>query len=302
MKISVIGSINRDQNIYIEKIPRRGETVVGKSVAYFPGGKGANQAAGMAKLGADVRMFGAVGRDAAGEEMLKSMREDGLNTEYIRIVDDVPTGQAIITVDASDNSIIIISGANEKVDLVYVKSVEENIMEADLIVLQNEIPIPTIHYLIRAAYARGKKILLNPAPALTLSEDLLNMLTYVTPNEHEVNCLLENFHGKPQDLLKKYKGKLIVTQGKIGCSVCIDGKRPEIIPGIRANVVDTSGAGDSFNAAFCVAVLKGMPLKDALRFGNTAAGLSTEKKGARGGMPSMEDICARDSHFRKYLQ
>ena len=292
MKIAVVGSINMDQLVYAERIPLKGETIAGRNMEFLPGGKGANQAVAMARLGADVSMFGCVGNDDTGDKLIEVLNKNGVDTRHMKRLDDVLTGQAVITIGENDNTIVVIPGANQHVDTEYIKGVQEQILAADMIVLQNEIPAETIEFVINLGYKNGKKIVWNPAPARAVKPELIDKITYITPNEHEV-CIIWNTEEKyVYELLKKYPGKLLVTEGAKGVSICMDGSSIETIPAMKVQVKDTTGAGDTLNGAFCVGISQGMDELDALRFANTAAGLSVQKRGAQSGMPTLEEVKA----------
>lgn len=288
-KIGVVGSINMDMTVQAERIPLKGETLKGENLRYIPGGKGANQAVSMAKLGADVVMFGCVGKDAAGESLCKNLKDMGVDTTYIKEVDGVPTGLAIITVGENDNTIVVVAGANNEVTIDYVQSIQEALLKCDIVLLQHEIPQETIEYVIEFCHENGIHVVLNPGPARPVKKEVLEKVTYLTPNEHETVILF----GKEQtfeELMKQYPEKLVITQGSRGVSTCLESGEVLLVPARRANVVDTTGAGDTLNGAFTVAITEGKSIQDALRFANTAASLSTEKFGAQGGMPTYDEV------------
>jgi ribokinase len=289
MKIAVVGSINMDMTVTAERIPLKGETLTGNSISYIPGGKGANQAVAMAKLGAEVQMFGCVGDDSSGEKLLANLEQYGIDISCVRKVQGVPTGTAFITVGENDNTIIVIAGANGCVDREYVDSVKDEIFTAELVVLQHEIPIDTVEYVVRLCHEKQIKVVLNPAPAHEIAPEILEMVDYVTPNEHEAAILFGDELSQ-EDLLKKYPQKLIITQGSRGVSVGRLNGEIENIPARPAKVVDTTGAGDTLNGAFCVQISRGADIAEALRFANVTASLSTERFGAQGGMPTYEEV------------
>ena len=290
MEIAVVGSMNMDMIVHADRIPRKGETIAGSGIEYQPGGKGANQAVAMAKLGAAVTMFGCTGEDAVGKELIDHMAACGVNTENIKTVKGVPTGQAIITVGESDNTIVIIAGANDCVNMAYAQEYMDKILNADIIVLQNEIPEETVEYVIRLCHEHHKRIVWNPAPARALDSELLEMITYMTPNEHEARVIWGEQAEHIDGLLTRYPGKLIVTQGEKGVSVNIEGEGIVAIPAMKVEVKDTTGAGDTLNGAFCVGLSRNMDEREALQFANAAAGLSVQKYGAQAGMPGLEDV------------
>ena len=289
MKLAVVGSINMDMTVTAERIPLKGETLLGDSIHYIPGGKGANQAVAMARLGAEVEMFGCVGDDSNGEKLLENLRKEGVGIRHIKVLKEVPTGIALITVGENDNTIIVVPGANGQVDQIYADSIKEELKAFDMVVLQQEIPLETVHDLICFCAENGIKVILNPAPAAKVPLDIIEKVTYLTPNEHEA-VLIFGEEETTEELLKKYPEKLVITQGSRGVSVC--GKNGEVltVPARPAIVADTTGAGDTLNGAFSVQIAKGEPIAEALRYANTAASLSTEKFGAQGGMPTAEEV------------
>ena len=291
MKLAVVGSINTDMTVTAERIPLKGETLMGSSLSYIPGGKGANQAVAMAKLGAEVEMFGCVGDDDNGRRMLDNLKSHGVKTDHIQSLEGVPTGIAMITVGENDNTIVVVSGANGKVDRAYVDSIKEELLQYDMVVLQHEIPLDTVHYLVDFCYEKQISVVLNPAPAAEVPMDIIEKVTYVTPNEHEA-VLIFGDDLATEELLKKYPEKLVITQGSRGVSTCLRDGRVLNVPARKANVVDTTGAGDTLNGAFCVRIAAGDSMEDALTYANVAASLSTEKFGAQTGMPRADEVAA----------
>ena len=290
-KIGVVGSINMDMTVKAERIPLKGETLKGWDLKYIPGGKGANQAVAMAKLGAEVEMFGCIGDDAAGASLLKNLQDTGVETKCIKTVTGVPTGLAMITVGDNDNTIIVVAGTNDHVNIGYVNEVKDSLLECEIVLLQHEIPQETVEYVIALCAENGVKVVLNPGPARPVKQEILEKLTYLTPNEHEAEILF----GRDisfEEMMKRYPEKLVITQGSRGVSTCLKNGQVILVPARKANVVDTTGAGDTLNGAFTVAVTVGKEIPEALAFANTAAGLSTEKFGAQGGMPTREEVMA----------
>lgn len=288
-KIGVVGSINMDMTVKAERIPLKGETLKGDDLQYIPGGKGANQAVAMAKLGAHVEMFGCVGADDAGKKLVDNLEKMGVETGSVKTVPGVPTGLAIITVGENDNTIIVVAGANACVDIAYVNEIKEKLLECEIVLLQHEIPQETIEYVIALCTEHGVKVVLNPGPARPVKPEVLEKVTYLTPNEHEA-VILFGAESTFEELMERYPEKLVITQGSKGVSTCLKSGEIVTVPARTSKVVDTTGAGDTLNGAFTVAVTEGRKMKDALRFANIAAGLSTEKFGAQGGMPSYEEV------------
>lgn len=289
MKLAVVGSINTDMTVTAERIPLKGETLMGDSISYIPGGKGANQAVAMAKLGAEVEMFGCVGNDSNGQKMLDNMKNVGIKTDHIKVLEDVPTGIAMITVAENDNTIVVVPGANGKVDKAYVDSIKDALQTYDMVVLQHEIPLDTVHYIVEFCAEKNIPVVLNPAPAAKVPMEIIEKVTYLTPNEHEA-VLIFGDELTTEELLKKYPEKLLITQGSKGVSTCLKSGEILTVPPRPAKVVDTTGAGDTLNGAFCVKTAGGADIKTALTFANTAASLSIEKFGAQSGMPTVQEV------------
>ena len=287
-KIAVIGSINMDMTAVSERIPRPGETISAKSLRYIPGGKGANQAVAASRLGGDVTMFGCVGDDAFGVKLIDNLKDNGINTDFIRTIPGESSGLAMIVVAENDNAITVIPGANALVSAEYIDSNWNEIIRSDIILLQNEIPEETIIYVINRLYAEDKTIIYNPAPARLSDKTIIDKVSFFTPNEHEARIVLGDDITDIRELIGKYNGKMIVTLGSKGVAG-YDGGYIQI-PAIKANVVDTTGAGDTMNGAFAYALSAGMSYRDALVFANTAAGIATEKEGAQAGIPTRAEV------------
>ena len=289
MKIAVVGSINMDQTVTAERIPLKGETLQGDSLSYIPGGKGANQAVAMARLGAEVEMFGCVGDDSNGRMLIENLQANGVKTAHIRKIKGIPTGLAVITVGEKDNTIIVIAGANAQVSCEYIDSIKKELLTFDYVVMQHEIPEETVAYVTELCYEKGIKVILNPAPARPVSKEVLNKITWLTPNEHEAKILFGEETGT-EELLKKYPEKLVITLGSDGVAAAKKDGTVIHIPVRPAKVADTTGAGDTLNGAFCTKIAEGTGLEEALSFANTAASLSTEKFGAQAGMPTRNEV------------
>jgi ribokinase len=234
-------------------------------------------------------MFGCVGDDENGRKMLDNFRANGVNTDYVKTVQGIPTGIAIITVGESDNTIIVVAGANGAVDRAYVDSVKDELLQYDMVVLQHEIPLDTVHYIVELCYESHVPVVLNPAPAAEVPADIIDKVTWLTPNEHEA-ALIFGTDRTAEELLAAYPEKLVITQGSRGVSAGLASGGILNVPVRAAKVADTTGAGDTLNGAFCVRIAMGDSMEDALRYANTAASLSTEKFGAQGGMPTAEEV------------
>lgn len=289
MKIGVVGSINMDMTITAPRIPHKGETLVGERVRYIPGGKGANQAVAMARLDAEVEMFGCVGEDGFGSRLIENLKANGVQTGNIRKLEGVSTGMAFITVGEQDNTIIIIPGANACVSKTYADEIREDLLRCDMVVLQHEIPLETVEYVVSLCADHNIKTILNPAPAFLVPEEVIRKVSYLTPNQHEAALIFGECQDI-RDLLKQYPEKLIITQGSKGVITSLRSGEILEVPARKTTVVDTTGAGDTLNGAFAVRIAYGDKIEDALRYANVAASLSIEKFGAQGGMPRREEV------------
>lgn len=286
-RISVIGSCNMDVVVEADRRPSAGETVIGKRLLLSPGGKGANQAVAAARLGEEVFMIGCVGQDAYGDIMLKALKDSGVDTSHVTVLENETTGTAHITLAEGDNSIIVIKGANDKVTPEIVDKSFDVIASSDLVMLQHEIPLETVGYIIDRCYKEGIPVMLNPAPYMDIPADWIEKVTYITPNEHEAALM---FSGMERDeILKNHAGKVIMTVGSEGV---VYGDAGEVVhvPGFKVSVADTTGAGDTFNGAFAAGRCEGFSMKEAIRFANAAAALSVQKIGAQGGMPWRREV------------
>ena len=292
MKIAVVGSLNMDMTVTSPRIPHKGETILGDSLSFFPGGKGANQAYALGRLGAQAAMYGCVGQDDFGRQLIDNLDQAGVDASQVKRLPDVKTGVALITVAEKDNTIVVVPGANARVSPAYIDSVADRLMQSDLVMMQLEIPLDTVVHVAELCAVAGIPVLLNPAPAQLLPPRLLGQITWLTPNEHEA-ALLFRHQGLLDDLLLAQRGKLVVTLGKNGSAMADDSGRIIRTPASPAQVVDTTGAGDTFNAALAFALIRGDDPDQALRFANAAAALSTEKMGAQAGMPTLDEVRKR---------
>ncbi|GHI00451.1 ribokinase [Neobacillus kokaensis] len=280
-KITVVGSINMDIVTITDQLPKMGETLIGNQFKMNPGGKGANQAVAAARLGADVRMIGCVGNDSFGPLLKQNLQNEGINVTDVEPVTD-STGTATIVVYDGDNSIIIVPGANQHVTAAFVESKRDVIADSDVLILQLEIPLEAVQKAAEIAKEHGVKVILNPAPIRKLPRELIEKINYLTPNEHEYTLLQQGLDEK------ELKEKVILTKGSAGVAF-YQGEKEVSIPAYPVKVVDTTGAGDSFNGGFAVALSKGHSVSEACRYGNAVAALSTTKLGAQTGMPTNEE-------------
>ena len=286
-KIVVVGSCNIDITVECDRWAKPGETIFGNRLTVNPGGKGANQAVAAARLGAEVKMVGCIGDDVYGQLVLKALKDNNVDSTYVKVLPGENSGTAHITVAENDNSIIVIKAANDLVSPALIDEAWEAIKEADIVLLQHEIPAATNAYVIEKCYEAGVPVMLNPAPVAPVPPELLAKVTYLTPNEHEAAILFAG-QGKA-DILGRNQGKVIMTLGSKGVAYAEKGQVYNV-PGFKVQPVDTTGAGDTFNGAFAVARANGKSMYDSISFANAAAALSVQKLGAQGGMPYLNEV------------
>jgi len=300
-RIFVLGSANMDLVFGLSRLPREGETLAGGDLALFPGGKGANQAYAAAKLGGNVSMIASVGADPFGQALLSSLVSAGVDTGRIR-TSVRPTGCACIYVlPGGENSIVISPGANADLDPETALSQLHDIGEGDFLLTQLETPLETVEAAFAHAVQRGATTILDPAPARTLPAALLNNVSILTPNQTEAGVLLddprlliETFadaeRAAPQ-LLALGARAIMLKLGATGCLYSSSDTRGfERADAFSVNAVDTTAAGDVFNAALAVALAEGIPIPEAMRFANAAAAVSVTRPGAQNSAPSRADV------------
>lgn len=291
--ILVIGSINADLVFTSNIRPKAGQTVLGQDFKVIPGGKGANQAIAAARLGSKVGFIGCLGNDDNGKMLIDNFKENNVETKYISIIDNVPSGVANIVIAENDNSIIVVPGANYSITKEIIDKNIDVIKSSKIIVLQHEIPIDIVKYIIDICYENHITTILNPAPAIKLDENLIHKVSYLTPNEHEASLVFDN--SNINELLEKYPEKLIITEGDKGVKYH-NGCEIIHVPSFKVEVVDTTGAGDTFNGALATALVNGYSLKDAISFANKGAAISVTKFGAQSGMPYKSEV---EKYFNK---
>lgn len=294
-KIVVIGSSNTDMVVQSGHLPSPGETVLGGEFIMNPGGKGANQAVAAAKLNGKVTFIAKVGDDVFGQEAVKGFQSHGIDTDYV-VVDKVsPSGVALIMVDdQGENCISVALGANAAMQKTDIS--KEIIGQASFVLIQLEIPIEVVKYAVDLAEQEGVRVVLNPAPAQTLSDNLLALLYIITPNETEAELLTgikveneETARKAAQVLKAKGVDIVVITMGAQGAYVLSE-EEDQMIPSPGVKAVDTTAAGDTFNGALVVGLSEGMSLVDAIEFANKAAAYSVTKMGAQASVPSRKDI------------
>jgi ribokinase len=288
--IIVVGSVNADLVSFTPRFPRIGETVSGKSFAMYQGGKGANQAVGISKLGEAVRFFGAVGDDTFGDFLLKNLENAGVDTSFVKKIGG-KSGVASIWVDEKgENSIVLTAGANTYLDDEMVRSTKNLFENATYLLLQLETPLSGVIQACEMAKENGVKVILDPAPAMELPDELLGKVDYITPNEVEISLISKGDNLTDRVRWLEEKGpKVIVKAGSKGVYVS-KYEALEKLDAFSVKAVDTTGAGDCFNAAFAVSLSKGMNIDKACEFAMAASAISVTRKGAAASFPTREEV------------
>ena len=296
-RIIVIGSSNTDMVIKTEKLPVPGETILGGTFLMNPGGKGANQAVAAARLGGKVTFITKRGNDLFGNQAVGLLMREGIHTQYIVKDMELPSGVALITVDsAGENSIVVAPGSNGNLLQEDIPPVIFDAGKYEILLLQLEIPMDTVEYCAISAYDRGIKVILNPAPARQLSDNLLVHTWLITPNETEAETItgvsITNITSaeRAAGLLQERGVKnVIITLGDAGAFVKSE-NFTGMIPGVKVIPVDTTAAGDVFNGALAVAISEGKNIVDAVNFANKAASISVTRMGAQASAPYRNEI------------
>jgi len=297
-KILVVGSSNTDLIIKVPEIPRPGETLLGGKFKTFPGGKGANQAVAAARAGGDVVFIASVGEDAYGLGAIKEYKLDNINAENIKICKGVPSGVAMITIsDSGENAITVASGANELLLPDDLDEAEEAFDEADFMLVQLETPLDTVKKAICLCGEFNTRVILNPAPAAELSDEILAGVHIITPNETEAESLtgikvegVKDAEKAVEALHKRGIGTVIITMGSAGAFLSDqETGQKMMIPGFSVTAEDTTAAGDVFNGQLAVALSEGLSLEKAILLSHAAAALSVQKLGAQSSIPRREE-------------
>lgn len=296
-RIVVVGSSNTDMIIKLDHIPRPGETILGGEFVTAPGGKGANQAVAAARAGGRVSFIARVGRDMFGDQAVEGFRADEIDVEHVSRDKSAPSGVALIFVAKDgENSIAVASGANNRLTPRDVKKARDVIASASVLVLQLETPMETVHAAAELAAGAGVRVILNPAPAQALPDELLRLVSILTPNESEAELLTgirvedDSSAGRAADvLLNRGVQTVIITLGPRGAFLASADSR-KLIKGFAMNAVDTTAAGDVFNGALAVALAEGDAPERAVRFANAAAAISVTRMGAQPSAPKRKEI------------
>jgi len=291
--VLVIGSLNADLVVRAPRFPQPGETISGGDLQIIPGGKGANQAVAASRQGANVAMLGRVGSDSFGPFLLDSLKSNQVDVTHVQ-VDDSATGTATIIVDGNgQNSIVLSAGANGKVSPADVDSASA--LTPKLILLQLEIPIPTVLYAAQHAREHGSRVILNPAPANPLPDELISLADFIIPNETELSLLtgmevkdVPSAEQAARVLLARGAKHVIVTLGSKG-ALLVSGTQVKQVDTYKVNIVDTTAAGDAFIGGFASALLRGLELEEAVQYANACGALATTKFGAQPSLPTREE-------------
>jgi len=298
-QIVVVGSLNADFVVRMERFPAPSETLVGHSFQIFPGGKGANQACAVARLGGRVAMVGQVGNDAHGDFLIRELAETGANVKHISRDPVAPSGVAIIMVNGDgQNQIVVVPGSNGTFAEDQLESSRELILSAGVVLLQLEIPLPTVIAAARMARQAGARVILDPAPAQELPPDLLACVDYLTPNETELAALTGTTpqslnHGNAAEKAHQLRARgahtVIVKMGAEG-ALLVGQDKEYYWPAIPVQPVDTTAAGDAFNGAFAYALTCGLADREAGNFATAAAACSVTRGGAQPAMPTRAEV------------
>ncbi|MCY6369035.1 ribokinase [Clostridium ganghwense] len=299
--ICVLGSMNMDIVLKVNRMPKVGETILAEGLDNIPGGKGANQAVACSRLGGNVYMISKVGIDGNGEVLIKELVKDNINVDFIFKDKIHPTGTAIITVDdEANNSIIVASGANMCINKSEIIKAAEVIKKSDIIISQFETPIESTVEAFKIAKDKGKITILNPAPAKDIDEELLKYTDIIIPNETEAYELtgvevktLEDAKKAAERLFQKGVNFVIITLGSKGAAI-VTKENAEVIPAHKIDAVDTTAAGDSFIGAFAskldIRELSFNNIKQAIKFGNKVSAIAVQREGAQPSIPCLEEI------------
>lgn len=297
--IVVVGSINLDLVARAQHIPRPGETIIGTDFQTFHGGKGANQAVAAAKLGHPTFMVGNVGDDSFGPQLRQALEDVGVKTDAVKTVPG-SSGVALITIESGgDNNIVVVPGANALLTPEQLEEATPILRQAGFILAQLEIPLETVEYLGEFAAKNGIPLMLDPAPARDLPSSLLKNVNWLTPNESETEILVKgtvrtddraSTESAAEQLLAAGPQHVLLKLGAQGCLIAERGRRQQLIPAFPIDAVDSTAAGDAFNAAFAVGLLRGESPSESAKFACAVAAISVSRHGAQPSMPTLEEV------------
>ncbi|GAB4022132.1 ribokinase [Spirosoma migulaei] len=296
-QILVVGSSNTDMVVKTQKLPAPGETVLGGTFLMNPGGKGANQAVAAARLGGQVTFVAKVGTDIFGQQAVAGFKQEGINTTHILTDNEYPSGVALINVDAAgENCITVAPGSNAHLQATETDEALQTTSPDTLVLLQLEIPLPTVEHVVKKAAERGLRVILNPAPAQQLPTALFQHLFLITPNETEAELFtgirvtdLPTAKQAAQKLHELGVSNVVITLGSKGAYLST-GTQDELIPTATVKAIDSTAAGDCFNGALTVGLAEGQPLPDAIAFACKAASISVTRMGAQASMPTRDEV------------
>lgn len=296
-KIVVLGSCNTDMVVKTSRLPVPGETILGGIFMMNPGGKGANQAVAAARLGGKVTFVTKTGNDLFGRQSIELYNDENINTDYICSDPDLPSGVALITVDENgENCIVVASGSNGTLLPADIKKAEKEIASANILLMQLEIPMETVKYAAKKARENNVKVILNPAPAQPLPNDLLKDIYMLIPNETEAGIISDikvsdwDSAKRAADIIcSKGVDIVVITMGSLG-ALLKDGNEYHQIPSLKVNAVDTTAAGDTFCGAISVALSEGRNLVDAIKFANKCSAITVTRMGAQASIPYRHEL------------
>jgi ribokinase len=296
-KIVVAGSCNTDMVVKAERLPVPGETILGGTFLMNAGGKGANQAVAVARLGGDVTFICKTGNDLFGRQSVELYNNEGVNTDYVFSDENLPSGVALITVDAKgENCIVVASGANASLNTTDIDKAKEAIISSEILLMQLETPTDIVEHIAKLASSNGVKVILNPAPASSISNELLSYLYMIIPNKTEAEILSginvsdwDSAKKAADAISKKGVNVVVITLGSMGALIKNGDQYAEVVAQI-VEAVDTTAAGDTFCGAICVALSEGKSILDAVKFACKASSITVTRMGAQSSIPFRKEL------------
>lgn len=300
-KIVVVGSCNTDMVIKADRLPVPGETILGGTFLMNPGGKGANQAVAASRLGARVSFIGKTGNDVFGKQSIMLYNSENINTDFVFSDPGLPSGVALITVDANgENCIVVASGANGSLSPADINKAAAEIESADVVLMQLEIPIETVEYVANIANKKGIRVVLNPAPARSLSDELLRCLYVIIPNKTEAEILsgikvtdTDSARQAADIISARGVENVIITLGPQGALIK-EGPEYHYVKAHKVESVDTTAAGDSFCGSFCVGLVEEKSILESVKLAAKAAALTVTRMGAQSSIPYRSELSSLD--------